>query len=155
MEDLGWRLGNYEYCGPNLVSILAKPQEGRKQKPSPALPVAIRKTSRTHSMGFKSVGGLLFFFPLFFFLFLFFSSSKWDNKMWSYERSRDRFKEGAHGQPQTKKLRQMSLCYPIELAFYCLFVLLLFFIIFTSFILLVFFFISLLYVSFSSFYFSV
>ena len=46
--------------------------------------------------------------------------------MWSYERSRDRFKEGAHGQPQTKKLRQMSLCYPIELAFYCLFVLLFF-----------------------------
>ena len=40
--------------------------------------------------------------------------------------------------PKIEKLRQMSFCYPIELAFYCLCVLLFFFIIFTIFSLLVF-----------------
>ena len=41
--------------------------------------------------------------------------------------------------PKIEKLKQMSLCYPIEMAFYCLCVLLFFSIIFTTFILILFF----------------
>ena len=50
--------------------ILAKPKKGRKAKPSPSTSVAFRKSSRTHSMGFKSAGGLIFLSSL----YLFFSS---------------------------------------------------------------------------------
>ena len=56
-EDLGWRLGNCEYCSPDLAPILTKPQEGRKEKSSPPLPVASRKTSRTCSVDLKPAGG--------------------------------------------------------------------------------------------------
>ena len=78
MEDLGWRLGSCDYCGLDLAAILEKPQEWRKVKPSPPLPMESRKTSRTLSVGLKSTGGfpppLFFFFPSLFFSFLFLCS---------------------------------------------------------------------------------
>ena len=54
---------------PDLAPILTNPQEGRKVKPSPPLPLASRKTSRTCLASLKSAGS--FFSPLFFFSFLF------------------------------------------------------------------------------------
>ena len=67
---------------------------GREESETqPPIPVASWKTSRTHLRGLKSAGGSFFFFPLSFSSF--FSSPKWDNKMWNYERSRNRSKGGA------------------------------------------------------------
>ena len=65
---------------PRPGPILSKPKEGRKVKPSPPLPVASRKISRTCWTGLKSVEGLFSFIPLF---FPFFSFTKWGNNVWS------------------------------------------------------------------------
>ena len=46
-----------EYCDLDLVPILSKPQEGRKAKSSPPLPVASRKTTRTRWIVLKSAEG--------------------------------------------------------------------------------------------------
>ena len=65
MVYLDWRLGKCEYCGPNLAPILAKPQKGRKSKPSPALPAASMKINRILMAALKSAGGYYFLPPPF------------------------------------------------------------------------------------------
>ena len=57
-EGLGWRLGTYEYCSPDLAPILTKSQERKKEKSSPPLPAASGKTSRTPLVDLKSAGSL-------------------------------------------------------------------------------------------------
>ena len=92
----------------------------KREAQSPSF-CGIRKDQQNSLNGFKVSRSL---FPPLSFLFLFFSSPKWDNKSGVVKGPETDAKVEYKANPKTEKLRQISLRYPIELAFYCLFVLL-------------------------------
>ena len=55
-EGMDWELDTREYCSPDQAPILVQPQERKKMKLSPTLPVAPGKTSKTPLAGLKSTG---------------------------------------------------------------------------------------------------
>ena len=106
-----------------------------KSKAQPTSSYGIQEDQQNSISGFKVSRRLVFCFPLCFFFFL----PPSDTISPGVVKSPEQIQRGSTRLTTTEKLRQISLCYPIEHAF-CLFDY--FFIIFTSFILLVYFYIS-------------